>query len=206
MPQVIDHARRKEELTLIVDRNSPGVAGAFSENIELFGVRIDPPQGTSERPAGVVFFVVRVVFAVLHVRVVKDSIETIQPAVWPPGQRVRQFVGIVSAPAGEEDFGLVGFQIAIGVLQEEQIRRVTDPDPAVSDVDPRRDVEPLGKDRDLIDLAVLIGVFQDLDPVAARPGLAARVFKAFRHPEPTLLVDAHGDGIHDLWLAGDDLD
>ena len=55
-------------------------------------------------------------------------------------------------------------------LQEEDIGRVGHPDAAVPDGDARGDVQPFGEDRERVGLAVAVGIFQDLDSIAARAG------------------------------------
>ena len=95
----------------------------------------------------------------------------------------------------------VGLAVAVGVLQEEDVRRVGDPDAAVADGDAGGDVQPLGEDRELVGLAVAVGVFENLDAVAARARLAARIFEAFGDPDPAALVEGHGHRIDDVRLA-----
>ena len=64
----------------------------------------------------------------------------------------------------------VGLAVAVGVVQEEDVGRVRDPDAAVADGDARGDVQALGEDGELVGLAVAVGVFEDLDAVPARAG------------------------------------
>ena len=90
----------------------------------------------------------------LDVAVVEDAVEAVEPAVGPPGQRVGQFVRVVAAEAGDDDLRLAG-RLAVGAdLVEEDVGRVGDPDAAVADGDAGGDVQPLGEDGDLVDLAV----------------------------------------------------
>ena len=65
----------------------------------------------------------------------------------------------------------VGLAVAVAILEEQDIGRVGDPDAAVTDGDPRWDIEAVGEDGEPVGLAVAVGVFEDLDPVAARPRL-----------------------------------
>ena len=114
---------------------------------------------------------------------VEDAVEAVEPAVGPPGQRVGQLVRVGPAEAGDDDLRLVG-RLAVGAfLAEEDVGRVGDPDAAVADGDARGDVQPLGKDGELVGLAVAVGVFEDLDAVAARPGANARIFEALGDPD-----------------------
>ena len=40
---------------------------------------------------------------------------------------------------------------------------IGDPDPTRADGDPRRDVQAVGEDSELVGLAVAVGIFEDLD-------------------------------------------
>ena len=75
---------------------------------------------------------------------------------------------------------LVGLAVAVGVLEEEDVGRVGDPDAAVADGDARGDVQPLGEDGELVGLAVAVGVFEDLDAVRARARRLARDIRGSR--------------------------
>ena len=61
---------------------------------------------------------------------------------------------VVAAEAGDDDFSLVGLAVAVGVLEEEDVGRVGDPDAAVADGDAGGDVQAVGEDGDLVDLPV----------------------------------------------------
>jgi hypothetical protein len=63
-----------------------------------------------------------------------------------------------------------------------------------------------GVDGDAVRRAVAVGVGEDLDAIASGTGIAAGVLEALGDPEPAPFVDAHGDGVHDVRLGGDDLD
>ena len=42
-------------------------------------------------------------------------------------------MGVVAAEAGDDDFAAVGLAVAVGVLEEENVGRVADPDAAMTD-------------------------------------------------------------------------
>ena len=197
VPEVVDHAGAGEGVADLVEGDPPGVAGPFAEDLEVAGLRVDPEDGAGE-------FVD--LAAMLDPGRVEDAVPAVEPAVRPPGQRVRQLVGVEPAEAGDDDLGLVRLAVAVGVLQEEDIGRVGDPDPAGADGDPRGDVQAFGEDRELVGPAVAVGVLQDLDPVPAGPGRPPGVFQALGHPDPPTLVEGHRDRVDDLRLARDQLD
>ena len=140
------------------------------------------------------------------VGVVEDAVPAVEPAVGAPRQRVGQLVRVEAAEAGDDDLALVGLAGPLRVLEEKDVGRVGDPDAAVAEVEAGGDVEAVGEDRDLVELAVAVRVFEDLDTILTRPGGEARVFDALGDPEAAALVEGHGDGVHDVRLAGDQLD
>ena len=159
VPEVIDHAGAGEERALGVDRDAPGVARPLAPDLEDPGPGMDAEDRAGEL----------VGLAILRgdLAGVEYAVPAVEPAVGAPGERVGQLVGVGAAEAGRDDFPRVGLAVAVAVLEEEEIGRVGDPDTAVADGDPRGDVQPVGKDRELIGLAVAVGVLDDLDPVAA---------------------------------------
>ena len=65
----------------------------------------------------------------------------------------------------------VGAIVAVGVLEEHQVGHLRDVDAAVAQLDAGGHVQPVGKDRAAVGLAVVVGVFEDQDLVV---GLRAR--------------------------------
>src|SRR5262245_32642231 len=92
MPEVVDHAGRNEEAPFVVDRHAPRVARPFAPDLELPRDRVNAKQGAGELPAGMILLVVWVRLAVLHIALVEDAVEPIEPAVGPPGERIRKLV------------------------------------------------------------------------------------------------------------------
>src|SRR5262249_27139921 len=149
---------------------------------EVTRLRVDAEQGAGEAV---------VLALVLDVGMVEDPIEAVEPAIGAPGQRVGQFVRVGASEAGNDDFGFAR-GLAVGTdLVEEDVGRVGDPDAAVADGNARGNVEALGEHGDLVDLAVAVGVFEDLDAIAAGPGGATRVFEALGDPDAAALVEGH---------------
>ena len=111
-------------------------------------------------------------------------------------------------PAVELDDGLaVGPVIAVAVGDEEQVRRGAHPHPAKAQLDPGEVGPLIVKDRPAIEPAVVIGVFEDQDPVlAARASQPDRVGVVLDDPEPPLVIDGHGDRLDDVGLGGEQAD
>src|SRR5262249_51339553 len=77
VPEVVDDTGADEGAALGVEGDAPGVAGAFAEDLEVLRPRVD-----AEHRAGELVFLA----AVLDAAVVEDAVETVQPAVGPPGE------------------------------------------------------------------------------------------------------------------------
>ena len=84
----------------------------------------------------------------IDLALVEHAVQSVEPAVRPPGQRVGQLVRVGAAEAGEHDFA--ADLLAVLLAQEEQVGRVEHPDAAVADRDARGDVQPVGEDGDLV--------------------------------------------------------
>ena len=197
VPEVIDHAGRDESRAVVVPGDAPGVARALRKEFEVARPGMDPEERGGE---------VEGLAAMLHDRAVEDAVEPVEPAVRPPGERIRQLVRVVASETGQHDLPGVGLAVAVGVLEEEEVGRVDDPDAPPADRDPRGYVQTFGEDGELVHSAVAVGIFEDLDPVAARPRRLPRVFEALGHPDAALLVEGHRDGIDEIRLARDHLD
>ncbi len=161
VPEVVDHAGAGEGRAVGVPGDPPGVARPFAKDLEIAGLGIDPKHGAGE-------FVT--LAAIVDLGRVEDAVPAVQLAVRAPGQRVGQLVRVVAAEAGDDDLARVGQAVAVGILEEEDVRRVGDPHAAGADGDARGDVQAVGEDGELVGLAVAVGVLQDLDAVLARPG------------------------------------
>jgi hypothetical protein len=121
VPQVVDDAGGYEEAAFGIDGDAPGVAGALREDLKLARAGVDPPESARELPSGMVGLVVGVGLGVADMTVVENSVKPVEPAVGSPGERVGQLVGVGAAKAGDDDFGLVGLAVAVGVLKEQDV-------------------------------------------------------------------------------------
>jgi hypothetical protein len=132
----------------------------------------------------------------------------VEVTVGSPGEAVEEFVTIFEAEAGEEDFGFVGAVIAVGILEEEEVRGLADVGSAVPEEDAGGEVESIGPDVDFIGLAIVVGIFEDFDAVARllAVGCAHGVFVEFDDPESAAFVPGHGDGVGDHGFGGEEAD
>ena len=211
--QMWDHAGGDEELAVLVVVQSPGIAGTMGEDFELMAHGMVAPDAAVERRA---FAVGRAGLA--DVGIGEDALAAVEPAIGTPDEAVQGFVGVLRAPAIEEDFGRetqaghrmrygrgIGFVVAVLVGDEHEVGRSAHPDTAEADFNAADEAEAFGEDRALVEGAIALGVFKNEDAVLAGARCARlRVAHALHHPQASALVPAHGDGLHELGLSGDE--
>src|SRR5262245_38077320 len=117
MPKVVDDARGDEEVAVLVVIESPWIAGALAEEFERLRARMIPPTRAGELVRFALMF---------DLGVIEDAVESVEPAVRTPDERIGKLVRVVASEAGEQHFASVGFTVAVGVFHEEQIGRIAD--------------------------------------------------------------------------------
>jgi hypothetical protein len=112
-------------------------------------------------------------------------------------------VGVAHAPSLEEHLAFVGPVVAVGVAQEQGLAALDHDQAPVDAAESGRDGELVGEDRELVGLAVTVGVLADLDPVAPLAGFLqfVRVVDRLGDPEPSPLVEGHADRLEDLGVG-----
>ena len=176
---------------------APGVIGELMQELELGAVR-----GEAVAAHGEVLLLARD-FAV-ETAVADRAAEPVVVAV---GEAAGLGVRILDAEAGDDDLTDVGLVVAVGVLEEDEVRGLRDDHAAVGEDEARRDVELIGEDRELVCLAVTVGVFADLDAVVTLLLVflhAVRVVGGLADPEAATGVPSERDGLHDVRLGGEE--
>ena len=206
VPHVRDDARLDEEVAVGVVVEAPRVAGAVGDDLE------DVPRRVIAPDAGVnlLSLVVRVA-GLADVRVREDAVAAVQPAVRPPDEAVERLVGVLPAPAIEEDLRFTGLVGLLVVRDEEQVGGGPDPHPAEADLDAAGQVQPLEEDGPLVVFAVAVGVLEDDDLVAEftvgdhRAGVRVppRVGVCLKNPQPAAVVDRERDRLVHVRLGGE---
>ena len=104
----------------------------------------------------------------------------------------------------------VGFEVAIGVAREPEVRRFRDENAAIEDLDRARQDQLVEKDRPLVHLAVVVLILEDRDATERFSRICAR---RVRHepehlddPQPAFEVVVDRDRIDHHRFAGDELD
>ena len=137
VPEMVDHAGADESCSLAIPGHPPGVARPFANRFEVARPRMNAKHGAGE-------------VVVLRPRCstslrIEDPVQSVEPAIGAPRQRIRQLVRVGPAEAGDDHFRLVRLAVAVGVLHEQDVGRVGDPYAAVSDSDPDGMFSPSAK-------------------------------------------------------------
>ena len=129
-----------------------------------------------------------------------------EPIVVAVGKVAGLGVRVADAPTRHDDLADVGLVVAVGVLEEDERRRLAYDDAAVGEDDAGRDVEAVGEDGELVGLAVAVGVLADLDAVLPLLVVdhAVRVVRGLEDPEATARIPGERDRLHDVGLGGEE--
>jgi hypothetical protein len=197
--EVRDHAGGDDHLATGIEVDAPRIARTMGEDLEDMSGRVVTPDPGIDRGAPCLGRP-----GLADSRVSEDPVAAVKPAVGAAGEGVERLVGIVLAPAVEQDLRrAVGPVVAIAVGYEQELRRRADPDTAESDGQSAHEVQVIDEDLAPVESAVAVGVLEDEDAV---PGLgvghAARVRISLGDPDPASIVDRHRDRLDDVGLAG----
>src|SRR2546429_1580924 len=106
------------------------------------------------------------------------------------------------AEAAEEDLRLaIGLVVGVFVGHKEQIGRREDKDAAEADFDAGDVVEFVVEDGSLVEMAVVVGVFENQDAVVAL-GLPFGIVVGLGDPEAAAIVDGVGDWLDYIGFGG----
>ena len=114
-------------------------------------------------------------------------------------------VGVADAPSGHDFFLHVRDVVVVGILEKKEARGLRNDEATLAEDKTRGDVEPLREDRELVGLAIAIGVLADADAVAADAVLGdfVRVVGGLGEPAASALVPGHRDRFADVGVAGE---
>ena len=134
------------------------------------------------------------------------------PVVHRPGRRVGHVLGLAPAGAvvGRDDRAHIRDARPLGVLAEEEVRRLADEGAAVDGQHRARHHEALDEGRGLVHAARPLGILQQRDAsvglLLAGPIDVVHVTAHLDDEHPALVVEADRDGRLDHRLRGDELD
>jgi hypothetical protein len=97
----------------------------------------------------------------------EDAVGHVKPAIGAPSEAIDELVRVLAAKTGQHDTPRVGFVVAIGIAEVDQMR------PAGRcrcrhrrAEDGGGEIEALDEDGALVGLAVVVGVFEDDDAIS----------------------------------------
>ena len=189
--------RRTEDVERLRHAEAPGVVRRAGHILEAAAVRLEAVHPLAELHLLPVHLAVEARVADRAPDVVVGSVHQARR----PGMRV------ANAPSGAEDLPDVGLVVAVGVLQEQHVRRRRDDHAAVGEDQARRQVQVVGEHGELVGTPVTVGVLDDLDAVVS--GVAVehhvRVVDRFDDPQPAALVEVERDRFDDVRLLREQL-
>ena len=162
VPQMADDRVDVKRFAVRVPVHAPCIRAAVADDFELVASRMEPPDAAIDlRP------LIGSRSRRTNWRGRENPVSTIKPAIGSPPQAVDDVVphsGIV--PAVEHDDGFaVRLVVSVFVRDEQQVGRVEHPDSAVTDLDTGEPTSLVPENRSLVELTVVIFIFEDDDPV-----------------------------------------
>ena len=191
-------------------RNEP-VAPVVEAHAELRGpgcrlrqaaIRLEAEIGAAHQNGGPLGMVGRSDAAVRsivgHINPVVDS----QPRVGDARLRIH------FRKSGVEHLAHVGFAVAIGVFEEQDVGGAGDDQPALPRHNAADFENVIREDRPLVGLTVAVGVLEQHDARTRRLALRriVRIVQHLAHVDLAVFVEHHFDGIENQRLAGEQLD
>jgi len=197
-----DDAAGGKAVAEVIEVEAPRIGEAASEDFEFASFGVEAPDAGVEVEA-VVFGSARFP----DEGVGENALAAVEPAVGSPDEAVQSFVAVVHAPAVEKNFGFgVGNIVAIGVGNENKIRRGSEVDTTVSDRDTGSEGDFIVEEFLGVKDAVAIGVLKNLDAAELFVFVRASVdvVIVFYDPDASPGVEGKGNGFADVRLGGVD--
>src|SRR5262245_3671928 len=145
----------------------------------------------------------------------ENTMAAVEPAIGTPNKGIERLVRVLVVPAIKQDLWRAGRLVGFP-RHEEQVRRGADPDAAKADFQAANEIETVHEHGFLVEAAVAVGVLKDQNAITALAlhfgqqraieWQAARIDIGFGDPQPPAIVDAHGDRLLHVRLAGKERD
>ena len=197
-----DDAAGGKAVAEIIEVEAPRIGEAASEDFEIAGLGMEAPDAGVEVEA-IVFRIAR--FS--DEGVGENALATVEPAVGSPDETVEGFVAVMHAPAVEKNFGFgVRNIVAIGVGDEDKIRRGSEVNTTVSDCDTGSEGDFIVEEFFGVEDSVAIGILENLDAAELLVLVRASVdvVIVFHDPNAPPGVKGKGDGFADVRFGGVD--
>ncbi len=200
---MFNHAVGDEHLSFRIPIEAPGVGRAVGNNFKGLFDGVIPPDATIHLGSTLRKRTGRADF-----RSGKDTVEAIEPAVRSPVEIADDIVLGFERPTGQLDDGWPGrFIFTRFNRNENHIRRGEQPNAAVADFDTGEIAAVIEENRTFIEFAFPFGIFEDDDFVFTGAILRpVGIGEILDHPKPTPVVEAHGNRLNNIGLAGEERD
>src|SRR6185503_3385052 len=161
--EMLDDAGGHKRLTVIVEVESPRIAGAFGEHFKRTRDRMETPD------AGIQSNALRVGCSRLtDIRLSEDAMRPVEPAIRTPRESVERFVRVLISPSVEHDLRRPGRRVGAGRdRDEQQIGGRANPDTTEPDFNSTDQIQVLGEHLAAVEAAIAIGVFENQDSITA---------------------------------------
>jgi hypothetical protein len=191
-------------LAVAIEGGAPGVgdgeAGGAFEVVALGRVAEEAAIGTADGAVGG-----------FDVAVEEGAFAHVDGAGGIGAEGADDVVGVVIIESAEDDFADVGFVVAVGVFEEDEVVSLSDVNAVVGDLKSGGEVEAVGEDRFLVGFAVVVGVLVDEEHVVwfGVAGFPMRVAGHGGDPEAALVVEGELDGVGEVgefFFGGEEVD
>ncbi len=162
VPEMADDGIDEKHFAVLVPIRAPGIRGAMAVGLVDFAHGMVAPDAAG----GGLTFLARRAGNVRPTRA-GDADATVEPAIGAPLQAVGECVAAPrrGAETVEEDLRRAAGFVAVSG-NPEQIRRTQGVDATEAALDAGEHLEIVGEDRALVEVAVVVGVFEDQDAIA----------------------------------------
>ena len=173
-----------------VESNAPCVV---VELVKEFHVRAIGTKAKGSRSEIVLFAVYLAVETRVTDGAVNPVVKTVTQVAWA-------CVGVTYTESGEENFAVIGFVVAIGILKEEKFRSMGENDATTGKNHRGGYVEAVGKYGEFVCFSIAVGIFANLYSIItlATWFQLVGIVDRLDHPEAPAFVPLEVNGIDDL--------
>ena len=188
-----------EALSPVVKDVPPWIDKPFHEDFETSRLRPEMPHAPTEQaphPVGSFDMAVNV-----------DRLVEPEHPLGTEAEGMNEMVGVLGAESAQHNLPQIGPTIAVGVLEEENLRRVRHVGPSIAGDHRRGDVESPGEAGGLVRGAIPVGILQDQHLIIfLLPRSDHGVHRAAHQPETPRRIPVHLDRLGNHRIGGEEVD
>src|SRR5579875_3382582 len=190
--------RRVEDFAGLAETKPPGVVGRRAEKFQLRAIRLEAEKSLPEAMTLTANFAL------------KSSVTNrgIDPVIQSQTQIARPRMGVVDVKTTEQHLAHISFAVAVCVLEEKNVWRLSDDQSAVDAHHAGRNAEFVSEKSELIGFASAGGVLGDDNAVVALTVgmLIVGVINTFGNEGAAASIPSNSDRFEDVRLSGEQLD